>query len=97
MGKGDVERHILLNGMCSTYTRWIHHGESSDVHVLDEPIHVDAKSNPLDPEKMLQIELTISLGTSWGLNYLLVMYQLEMVTMEMATMKMAAISQFSLL
>ena len=50
MGTRDVERHILLNGMCSTYTRWIHHGESSDVHVLDEPVHVDADSNPLEPE-----------------------------------------------
>jgi hypothetical protein len=50
MGTRDVERHILLNGMCSTYTRWIHHGESSDVHGLDEPVHVDAHSNPLEPE-----------------------------------------------
>jgi hypothetical protein len=27
-----VERHILMNGMESTYTRWIHHGENIDVY-----------------------------------------------------------------
>jgi hypothetical protein len=29
-----VERHILMNGMESTYTRWIHHGENLDVYGL---------------------------------------------------------------
>jgi hypothetical protein len=48
MAKSDVERHILLNGMSSTYTRWIHHGEGNDVHVLEEAAHVDAHSNPIE-------------------------------------------------
>ena len=25
--KGEVEDHILMYGMSTTYTRWIHHGE----------------------------------------------------------------------
>lgn len=50
MAISDVERHILLNGMSSTYTRWIHHGEGHDVHVLEEPVDVDAHSNPGEHE-----------------------------------------------
>jgi hypothetical protein len=42
MAANDVERHTLLNGMSSTYTRWILHGGGSDVHVLEEPVHLDA-------------------------------------------------------
>ena len=38
MPQSDVQRHLLLNGMCSTYTRWILHGESSNIHVLEEPV-----------------------------------------------------------
>jgi hypothetical protein len=48
MAKSDVERHILLNGMSNTYTTWIHHGEGNDVHVLEEAVHVDANSNPIE-------------------------------------------------
>jgi hypothetical protein len=48
MAKSDVEMHILLNGMSSTYIRWIHHGEGNDVHVLEEAVHVDAHSNPVE-------------------------------------------------
>jgi hypothetical protein len=48
MAKGDVERNILLNGMSSTYTRWIHHGEGNVVHVLEELVYVDAHFNPLE-------------------------------------------------
>lgn len=50
MAQRDVERHILLNGMSSTYTRWIHHGEANDVHVLEEPVDVDPHSNPIEHE-----------------------------------------------
>jgi hypothetical protein len=32
-----VNRHILLNGMDSSYTRWIHHGERLDVDVIEYP------------------------------------------------------------
>jgi hypothetical protein len=32
-----VNRHILLNGMDSSYTRWIHHGERLDVVVIEYP------------------------------------------------------------
>jgi hypothetical protein len=29
-----------MNGMDSTYTRWIHHGEKFDVEVIDDPVDV---------------------------------------------------------
>jgi hypothetical protein len=32
----EVERHLLLNGMSSTYTRWIDHGEDRNIHVLEK-------------------------------------------------------------
>jgi hypothetical protein len=32
--QGRVEDHLLLNGMASTYDRWIHHGEP--LHVVPE-------------------------------------------------------------
>jgi len=35
--QNEVERHLLLNGMSNTYSRWINHGEDNDVHVLEEP------------------------------------------------------------
>ena len=34
--QNEVERHLLLNGMSSTYTRWIDHGEDRNIHVLEE-------------------------------------------------------------
>ena len=37
----EVERHLLMKGMSTTYTRWINHGEPIEVHVLGEPIHHD--------------------------------------------------------
>jgi hypothetical protein len=30
-----VNRNILLNGMFSSYTQWIHHGERLDVDVIE--------------------------------------------------------------
>jgi hypothetical protein len=30
-----VNKHILLNGMDNSYTRWIHHGERLDVDVIE--------------------------------------------------------------
>ncbi|WVZ81548.1 LOW QUALITY PROTEIN: hypothetical protein U9M48_028914 [Paspalum notatum var. saurae] len=38
----EVQKHILLYGMSSTYTRWIHHGEQSEVHVLEDPVQWNA-------------------------------------------------------
>jgi hypothetical protein len=35
-----VERHILMNGMQSTYTRWIHHGENFDVYANEHSVEV---------------------------------------------------------
>jgi hypothetical protein len=32
-----VSKHILLNGMDNSYTRWIHHGERLDVDVIEYP------------------------------------------------------------
>jgi hypothetical protein len=34
--QNEVERHLLLNGMSSTYSRWIDHGEGSNIHVLEQ-------------------------------------------------------------
>jgi hypothetical protein len=40
-----------MNGMSSTYTRWCHHGEDNDVHVLEGGgEHVDAHYNPVDDD-----------------------------------------------
>jgi hypothetical protein len=36
-----VKKHILMNGMETTYTRWIHHGESLDVNVIQHPIDMN--------------------------------------------------------
>ena len=36
--QGRVEDHLLLNGMSSTYDRWIHHGEPLD----SQPQHFEA-------------------------------------------------------
>jgi hypothetical protein len=46
---GNVEDHLLLYGMASTYDRWIHHGEAlyaepeldaeAHHHVEDDPHH----------------------------------------------------------
>ena len=33
-----VHKHILLNGMDSTYTRWVNHGEDIDVDVNKNPV-----------------------------------------------------------
>jgi hypothetical protein len=38
----------MLNGMSSTYTRWIHHGEDSNVHVFEEPVHEDENDISLE-------------------------------------------------
>ena len=46
--QNDVEKHLLLNGMSSTYTRWIKHGEDRNVHVLEEPIREDGNDNSLE-------------------------------------------------
>ena len=35
-----VERHLLMNGMESTYTRWIHHGENLDAYIEEHPVDV---------------------------------------------------------
>jgi len=46
--QNDAERHLLLNGMSTTYTRWINHEEGSDVHVLEEPVPKDGNDNSLE-------------------------------------------------
>lgn len=35
-----VKKHILMNGMDCTYTRWVHHGEDISVHVNEVPASV---------------------------------------------------------
>jgi len=35
-----LKKHILVNGMESTYTQWTHHGESLDVNVIEHPIDI---------------------------------------------------------
>jgi len=46
----EVERHLLMKGMSTTYTRWINHGEPIKVHVLEEPVHHDGNANSLVTE-----------------------------------------------
>ncbi len=36
--QSDVQDHIHIYGMSSTYTKWVHHGESFNVEVVEEPI-----------------------------------------------------------
>jgi hypothetical protein len=43
-----VERHLLLNGMSSTYTKWINHGKDNSVHVLEEPVEEDGNANSFE-------------------------------------------------
>lgn len=38
IAQGRVEDHLLLNGMASTYDRWIYHGEPLD----GQPQHIEA-------------------------------------------------------
>nr|CAH67329.1 OSIGBa0102I15.9 [Oryza sativa] len=40
-----VKKHILMNGMETTYTRWIHHGESLDVNVIEHPIDMNENND----------------------------------------------------
>jgi hypothetical protein len=35
-----VKKHILMNAMDSSYTRWFHHGEDVNVDVVEHPIDV---------------------------------------------------------
>ena len=35
-----VKKHILTNGMDSSYTQWFHHGENLDEDVIDDPVGV---------------------------------------------------------
>ena len=35
-----MENHMLMNGIESTYTLWIHHGEDFDLDVVEHPVHV---------------------------------------------------------
>ena len=35
-----VKKHILINGIDSSYTRWIHHGESLNVDITNHAIAV---------------------------------------------------------
>jgi hypothetical protein len=35
-----VKKHILMNGMDSSYTRWFHHGVDVNVDVVEHPIDV---------------------------------------------------------
>jgi hypothetical protein len=46
-----VDRHILLNGMDSSYTRWIHHGERLDIDVIKYPDDVHDNDDGFIHEK----------------------------------------------
>lgn len=39
--KGIVEDHLYIHGMCSTYDRWIYHGEPFDAGIDDRAGHLD--------------------------------------------------------
>jgi hypothetical protein len=42
----NVKKHILMNGMDCTYTRWVHHGEDISVHVNEAPSPVPIEMCP---------------------------------------------------
>ena len=39
--KGEVYDHLLIHGMTSTYTRWVHHGEPFEAEINENYDHVD--------------------------------------------------------
>jgi hypothetical protein len=44
-----VNKHMLMNGMDSTYTRWIHHGEDLNVDIAEHVLaNVDDSDNGID-------------------------------------------------
>ena len=45
LGQALVKKHILINGMDNSYTRWIHHGEDLNVDVRE---HVPAAADVHD-------------------------------------------------
>lgn len=42
-----VRKHLLMRGMSSTYTRWIHHGENLEVEVVEHPVNGDDNADPM--------------------------------------------------
>ena len=61
--QNEVERHLLLNGMSSTYSKWINHREASDVHVLGEPaVLEDANVDSFVSEDTNDCGLEVMLG-----------------------------------
>jgi len=61
--QNEVERHLLLNGMSNTYSKWINHREASDVHVLEEPaVLQDANVDSFVSEDTNDCGLEVMLG-----------------------------------
>jgi len=61
--QNEVERHLLLNGMSNTYSKWINHREASDVHVLEEPsVLEDANVDSFVSEDTNDCGLEVMLG-----------------------------------
>ena len=45
---GEMTRHLQIHKFSSTYLRWIHHGEPSDVVIIEDPPHNDGNGGDED-------------------------------------------------
>ena len=62
--QSTVQNHLHLYGMPVTYTRWVHHGEAVNIHVID---YVETAGHHLDlpdpqeeeEEKEVAVDLVI--------------------------------------
>ena len=59
-----VQRHLLMNGIQSSYTKWIHHGEELDVDVVEMHVTDDGASHDGDIDDVRFEELLEGLQTA---------------------------------
>ena len=59
-----VQRHLLMNGMQSSYTKWIHHGEELDVDVVEMHVTDDGAGHDGDIDAVRFEELLEGLQTA---------------------------------
>ena len=59
-----VQRYLLMNGMQSSYTKWIHHGEELDVDVVEMHVTDDGAGHDGDIDAVRFEELLEGLQTA---------------------------------
>ena len=59
-----VQRHLLMNGIQSSYTKWIHHGEELDVDVVEMHVTDDGAGHDGDIDAVRFEELLEGLQTA---------------------------------